>query len=103
MPLPEQAPAARPISGKTVMSWHWLVRDVVCVPSPWLPPFHSPAIAGCWVGEDARTIDDLRVLRPASGTWMTSMLKSDVFGSSFGRGRTTREFFAERTVLVPVP
>ena len=25
MPLPEQAPAARPTSGNTVMSWHWLV------------------------------------------------------------------------------
>jgi hypothetical protein len=26
------------------MSWHWLVCDVVCVPSPWLPPFQRPAI-----------------------------------------------------------
>ena len=29
MPLPLQAPPASPISGKTVMSWHWLVVAVV--------------------------------------------------------------------------
>jgi hypothetical protein len=32
MPLPEHAPAASPISGYAVMSWHWLVCAVRCVP-----------------------------------------------------------------------
>ncbi len=34
MPLPEQAPAAILSDGNTVMSWHWSVTLVVCVPSP---------------------------------------------------------------------
>ncbi len=64
MPLPEQAPAARPTSGKTVMSWHWLVVLVRCVPGPWSPPCQRPAIAPVvGVGEDARPIDDRRLLR----------------------------------------
>ena len=42
IPLPEQAPAASLRVGKTVMSWHWSVWLVSWVPSPWLPPFHSP-------------------------------------------------------------
>jgi hypothetical protein len=28
MPLPEQAPAAIRLAGKTVMSWHWSVTPV---------------------------------------------------------------------------
>ena len=27
------------------MSWQPRVAEVVCVPSPWLPPFHSPLAA----------------------------------------------------------
>ena len=42
IPLPEQAPAASLRVGKTVMSWHWSVWLVSWVPSPCLPPFHSP-------------------------------------------------------------
>src|SRR5688572_19233249 len=34
IPLPEQAPAARPTSGKTVMSWHLFVALVLCEPGP---------------------------------------------------------------------
>ena len=34
MPLPEHAPAASFSAGKTVMSWHWSVVPVNCVPSP---------------------------------------------------------------------
>ena len=45
MPLPEHAPAASPSSGKTVMSWHWLVVLVRCVPGPWSPPVQRPAMA----------------------------------------------------------
>ena len=64
MPLPEQAPAARPISGKTVMSWHWLFARGFCVPAPWSPPWpEARDRAGSRIGENARPVDDLRVLR----------------------------------------
>ena len=40
----------------------------------------------------------------ASGTWMTSMLKSAVLGSSFGFAlEHPASSSAERTVLVPEP
>ena len=45
MPLPEHAPAARPISGKAVMSWQRLDSAVRWVPGPWSPPRHRPASA----------------------------------------------------------
>ena len=85
MPLPEHAPAARPISGNTVMSWHWLVTREVCVPSPWLPPCQSPEIAPVAASAKMRGRLTMRAFSgAASGTWMTSMLKSAVLGSSFG-------------------
>ena len=85
MPLPEHAPAARPTSGKTVMSWHWLVSLVFCVPSPCVPPFHSPAIVP--VAGSAKMRGRLTIFAfcgAASGIWITSMLKSAVFSSSSG-------------------
>ena len=42
------------------MSWQPRVAEVVCVPSPWLPPFHRPLISPVSrIGEDARAVDDL--------------------------------------------
>ena len=106
MPLPEQAPAASPISGKTVMSWHWLVARrglraravVAALPEP-------GDVAGGGVGEDARPIDDASPSAgAASGTWITSMLKSEVLGSSFGSApEQPASSSPERTVLVPEP
>ena len=87
MPLPEQAPAARPTSGKTVMSWHWLViarllraRDRVAA----LP--QSGDVAGRRVGEDARPVDDLRVLRRRERHLDHVDAEERVFGSSFAFG-----------------
>jgi hypothetical protein len=37
-----------------VMSWHWLVTEVVWVPSPWLPPFQRPSMAPDWVSVKMR-------------------------------------------------
>ena len=63
MPLPEQAPAARPTSGYTVMSWHWLVVLVRCVPGPLIAAgIQAGNGAGLLVGENARAIDDARLL-----------------------------------------
>ncbi|NIP59431.1 MAG: hypothetical protein GWO00_16155, partial [Gemmatimonadetes bacterium] len=45
IPFPEHAPAASPISGYAVMSWHWFVCRVLWVPGPWSPPVQSPAIS----------------------------------------------------------
>jgi hypothetical protein len=39
----------------------------------------------------------------ASGTWMTSMLKSAVFGSSSASARAAGELLADRTEPVPEP
>jgi hypothetical protein len=64
MPLPEQAPAARPIDEYAVMSWQWFVALVRCVPSPCVPPAHRPGDVALRVREDARLAHDARVLRP---------------------------------------
>ena len=46
------------------MSWHLSVREVVCVPSPWVPPFQRPFSAPVLrIAEDARAVDDLRQFR----------------------------------------
>ena len=105
MPLPEQAPAARPISGNTVMSWHWLVTLVFCVPGPCAPPAHSPAIDPLAGSAKMRGRLTIRACAGAAiGIWITSMLKSAVFGSSFGsRPEQPASSSADRTALVPEP
>ena len=105
MPLPAHAPAARPTSGKTVMSWQRLVTLDVCVPGPWSPPGHRPEMLP--VDESAKMRGRLTTCAfsgAASGTWMTSMLKSAVSGSSFGSApEHPASSSADRTVLVPEP
>ena len=77
IPLPEHAPAAIFLAGNTVMSWHWSVRLVSCVPSPWSPPRHSPAI---WPSAaNTRGLSTIRAFAgSASGISITSMLNSAV-------------------------
>ena len=73
--MPEQAPAARPMAGYTVMSWHWFVSLVVCVPGPWSPFFARPAITP--VAGSAKILGWLTTRAfsgDASGIWITSML-----------------------------
>ena len=85
IPFPEQAPAASPISGETVMSWHWLVIREFCVPGPCGPPAQSPATLRVVGSAKMRGRLTMRAFSgAASGTWMTSMLKSAVLGSSSG-------------------
>ena len=105
MPLPEQAPAARPTSGNTVMSWHWLVIRELCVPGPWLPPCHRPAMLPVFGSAKMRGRLTIAAFSgAASGTLITSMLKSAVFGSSFGSlPEQSVSSSAERTGPVPDP
>ena len=105
MPFPAHAPAASPTSGNTVMSWHWFVTEVFCVPGPWSPPGHRPEMAPV---EESAKIRGRLTMRAFSGLaigiWMTSMLKSAVFGSSFGSAREQpASSSADRTVAVPDP
>ena len=103
--MPEQAPAARPTSGNTVMSWHWLVSLIFCVPGPLSPPLLSPAIAP--VAMSAKMRGRLTIFAfcgAAIGTWITSMLNSAVFGSSSGfRPEQPASSSPDRTPLVPDP
>ena len=63
MPLPEQAPAARPTSGNTVMSWHWLVvLRALRAGAAVAARVQAGDGAGLLVREDARTVDDARLL-----------------------------------------
>ena len=70
--------------GKTVMSWHWLVTDVR------LRAFAVvAALPQAGDGAGGRSVKmrgrlTTRLLRRSSGTWITSMLKSEVLGSSSG-------------------
>jgi hypothetical protein len=84
MPLPEQAPPARPMAGYVVMSWHCAVIRDVCVPAPWSPPRHSPATLPAASAKIRGAFTMRASCGRASGTWMTSMRNSDVFGSSSG-------------------
>ena len=85
MPLPEQAPAARPAEAKMVMSWHWLVTEVVWVLSPWLPPFQRPSIAPDWTSVKMRGLETILASSGwASGTLMMSMRKRAVSGVLIG-------------------
>ena len=88
------------------MSWHWLVmlralraRAVIAA----LP--QAGDRAGLRVGEDARPVDDASPSRASpSGTLITSMLKSAVFGSFFGsRPEQPASSSPERTAPVPEP
>ena len=87
------------------MSWHWLVTRRRCVPGPWLPPGHRPAIAPVAGSAKMRGRLTMRAFSgAASGTSMTSMLKSAVLGSSFGSAfEQPASSSPERTVLVPEP
>jgi hypothetical protein len=83
MPLPEQAPAAMPISGYTVMSWHWRVSRELCVPGPWSPPCQRSEMSPLSGSAKMRGRLTMRAsCGEARGTWMTSMPNSAVSGSS---------------------
>ena len=67
------------------MSWHWFVTRAACVPGPRSPPFSRPAIAPVVASAKMRgRLTIAAFAGAASGTLMTSMLKSAVFGSSSG-------------------
>ena len=103
--MPEQAPAASPMSEYTVMSWHWLVWLVRCVPSPCVPPGHRPAMAPVASSANSRGRPTMAAFSGFfSGTLITSIEKSAVFGSSFGsRPEHPASSSPDRTVLVPDP
>jgi hypothetical protein len=105
MPFPEHAPAAIPRSGNTVMSWHWFVTLVRCDPSPCWPPSHSPAMLPVAGSAKMRGRFTTRASSGlASGTLITSMLNSAVFGSSFGSApEHPASSSAARTGAVPDP
>ena len=105
MPLPEQAPAARPTSGNTVMSWHWLVVLLRCVPGPLSPPGFRPAMAPVFSSAKMRGRLTTRAFSGApSGTSITSMLKSAVLAFSFGSPpEQSASSSPERTPPVPEP
>src|SRR5215213_1512439 len=84
IPFPEQAPAASPIAEYTVMSWHWLVSAglllLSCV-GPLLRLFRAPVLGSI----NTLGLDTIwAVCGAASGTLITSMRKSAVFGSLSG-------------------
>src|SRR5690349_17783966 len=102
MPLPEHAPAARPMKEYTVTSWHCAVVDVVWVPGPCAPPIQRPAMLPA---ESANTRGELitcAVFGAASGTLMMSMRKYEIVVSV---GVCDREHpltsFGERAPDVP--
>ena len=75
------------------------------MPSPWLPPCQSPEIAPIAASAKTRGRFTMRAFSgSASGTWMTSMLKSAVLGSSLGSSpEHSASSSAERTAPVPDP
>src|SRR5262245_6805051 len=79
-----------------------LVCAVNCVFSPCAPPFQRPAMLPA---ESAKMRGMLTILAScgrASGTWITSMRKSEVLGScSDGLGEQPSSSVGERTLLVP--
>ena len=42
-----------------VMSWHWLVVEVDCVPSPWVPPFQRPSTSPVCVSVKMRGLETI--------------------------------------------
>ena len=76
---------------------------VRCVPSPWLPPFHSPAI----LPESAKIRGELTMRAfsgAASGTLMISIRKSDVVESNSAEWpEHPANSLGERTTDVPDP
>ncbi|PYR73991.1 MAG: hypothetical protein DMF86_19285 [Acidobacteria bacterium] len=81
------------------------MTDVFCVPSPCVPPGHRPAMAPVAGSAKMRGLLTMCAFAgSASGTWITSMLYSDVFGSSFGSfAEQPASSSVERTALVPDP
>ena len=86
IPFPEQAPAAKPIAEYTVISWHWLVSVGLSTPSlPWVPPLFKPLNAPVRGSINTRGLETTFASRgAASGTLITSMRNSEVFGSLSG-------------------
>ncbi len=104
MPLPEHAPAASPTSGNTVMSWHWLVRLVLCVPGPWSPPFQSPAMFPVSSAKMRGRLMIFAVCGAAICTSITSMLKRAVLPSFSGSSpEQPSSSSPDRTEPVPEP
>ena len=67
------------------MSWHWLVMRDRCVPDRGRRPARALEMAPLFGSAKMRgRLTIFAVAGAASGTLMTSMLKSAVFGSSFG-------------------
>ena len=89
----------------TVMSWHWLVVLVRWVPGPWSPPAHRPAIAPVVASAKMRGRATIAAFSGFfSGTLITSMLNSAVFGSSSGFSpEQPASSSPERTLPVPEP
>ena len=86
MPFPEQAPAAKPIAGYAVMSWHRLVELVSWVPGPWSPPPHRPAMSPvCSFVKMRGSLTTRASWGRSRGTRITSIRKNEVFGSSAPR------------------
>src|SRR5215831_16370484 len=67
------------------MSWHLSVTDVVCVPSPCLPPFQRPFMAPVCASVKMRGLETIFASSGcANGTLMISMRNSAVLGLSSG-------------------
>ena len=82
IPFPEHAPPASPIPGYAVMSWHWFVKRLLCVPGPWFPPCQRPARLPCSSAKMRGMFTISAAPGFASGTFTTSIRKSAVFSSS---------------------
>src|SRR5207244_12355094 len=83
IPLPEHAPAARPIAEYTVMSWHWLVG--VGLSLPWVSPLIKPAIAPVRGSINTRGLFTTAAFcGAASGTLIMSMRNRAVLGFCSG-------------------
>src|SRR5207244_12439650 len=79
IPLPEHAPAARPIAEYTVMSWHWLVG--VGLSLPWVSPLIKPAIAPVRGSITTRGLfTTVAFCGAASGTLMMALRNGGVLG-----------------------
>jgi hypothetical protein len=68
MPLPEQAPAARPTSGKTVIVMTLIGHPRALRPRPVVATLPEPRdVAGRRVGKDAGPVDDARLFWRGEG------------------------------------